>query len=74
MESIEKEARLQKVEITKKKDIAEQTARVKQDFLSTMSHEIRTPLNAVITIASLLDDKVKKDGQQLVETLKIFGA
>jgi signal transduction histidine kinase/CheY-like chemotaxis protein len=70
MEANEKEALLQKAEIIKKKDIAEETARVKQDFLSTMSHEIRTPLNAVITIAYLLDDKVKKEEQQLVDTLK----
>jgi signal transduction histidine kinase/Tfp pilus assembly protein PilF len=72
MESIEKEAQLQieKAEIIKKKDLAEQTARVKQDFLSTMSHELRTPLNAVITIASLLGDKADKDEQQLVDSLK----
>jgi signal transduction histidine kinase/CheY-like chemotaxis protein/Tfp pilus assembly protein PilF len=70
MEANEKEAQLQKAEITKKKDIAEQTARIKQDFLSTMSHEIRTPLNAVITIASLLGDKVKKGEQQLIDTLR----
>jgi signal transduction histidine kinase len=70
MEANEKKAQLQKAEIIKKKDIAEQTARVKQDFLSTMSHEIRTPLNAIITIASLLDDKVEKNEQQLVDTLK----
>lgn len=70
MEANEKEALLQKAEIIKKKDIAEETARIKQDFLSTMSHEIRTPLNAVITIAYLLDDKVKKEEQQLVDTLK----
>jgi signal transduction histidine kinase/CheY-like chemotaxis protein len=70
MEAIEKETQLQKAEITKKKDIAEQAARIKQDFLSTMSHEIRTPLNAVITIAGLLNDKVKNEEQQLVDTLK----
>jgi len=72
MESLEKEAKLQleKAEIIKKKDIAEQSARVKQDFLSTMSHEIRTPLNAVITIASLLNDKADKEEQQLVTSLR----
>lgn len=70
MAAKEKEVQLQKAEIIKKKDIAEQTARVKQDFLSTMSHEIRTPLNAVITIASLLGDKVKNGEKQLVDTLK----
>ena len=72
MESIETEARLQieKAEIIKKKDLAEQAARVKQDFLSTMSHELRTPLNAVITIASLLGDKADKEEQRLLDSLK----
>ena len=72
MESIEQETRaqLEKAEIIKKKDLAEQMARVKQDFLSTMSHELRTPLNAVITITSLLGNKADKEEQQLVESLK----
>ncbi|MGZ3756598.1 MAG: ATP-binding protein [Mucilaginibacter sp.] len=72
MESLEKESRLQveKAEILEKKNLAEQSARIKQDFLSTMSHEIRTPLNAVITIASLLSDKVAKEEQQLIDSLK----
>jgi len=70
MAKSEKEAQLLKAELIKKKDIAEQTARIKQDFLSIMSHEIRTPLNAVITIASLLGDKVKNGEKQLVDTLK----
>jgi signal transduction histidine kinase/CheY-like chemotaxis protein len=71
MEAVEKTAENQKAEIIKKKDIAEETARVKQEFLSTMSHEIRTPLNAVITIASLLSDrKDNKEEQHLVDTLK----
>jgi signal transduction histidine kinase/CheY-like chemotaxis protein len=72
MESLEKEARLQieKAEIIEKKNLAEQAARVKQEFLSTMSHEIRTPLNAVITIASLLSNKPDKEEQQLIDSLK----
>jgi signal transduction histidine kinase/CheY-like chemotaxis protein len=72
MESLEKEARLQveKAEIIEKKNLAEQAARVKQDFLSTMSHEIRTPLNAIITIASLLSDKPDKEEQQLIDSLR----
>ncbi|HCQ17063.1 MAG TPA: hypothetical protein DIU20_12410 [Cryomorphaceae bacterium] len=53
---MEREAKLQKEkeEIIRKKDRAEQAARVRQEFLSNMSHEIRTPLNAVASIASLL--------------------
>ncbi|MES2278973.1 MAG: tetratricopeptide repeat protein [Bacteroidota bacterium] len=72
MESLEKEAKLQKEkdEIIKKKELAEQSAKVKQDFLSTMSHEIRTPLNAVITITSLLKDKSDEEEQQMLNSLK----
>ena len=36
--------------------LAEQSARVKSDFLATMSHEIRTPLNGVIGYLELLED------------------
>jgi signal transduction histidine kinase len=72
MESIEKEAQAQreKAEIIEKKDRAEQSARVKQEFLSTMSHEIRTPLNAVITITTLLKDKSDEEDKQLLDSLK----
>jgi signal transduction histidine kinase/CheY-like chemotaxis protein len=72
MESLEKEAKLQKEkdEIIKKKELAEQSAKLKQDFLSTMSHEIRTPLNAVITITSLLKDKSDEEDQKMLDSLK----
>lgn len=46
-------------------DIAEESVRLKSEFLSTMSHELRTPLNSIIGysgiitsgIAGTLDDK-----------------
>jgi signal transduction histidine kinase/CheY-like chemotaxis protein/Tfp pilus assembly protein PilF len=64
---------LEKEEILEKKNRAEESARLKQEFLSTMSHEIRTPLNAVLTIASLLSDKTSDEEKQLVESLKFAG-
>ncbi|MCG8373374.1 MAG: tetratricopeptide repeat protein [Balneolales bacterium] len=66
-----KEIQLQKEkeEIIAKKELAEEAVRMKQEFLSTMSHEIRTPLNAVITIASMLDQKGNLEEQQLIQTL-----
>jgi signal transduction histidine kinase len=72
MESFEKEAKLQKekADILEKKEIAERSAKIKQDFLSTMSHEIRTPLNAVITITSLLKDRTDAEDQQMLSSLK----
>ncbi|WP_454715706.1 PAS domain S-box protein [Caulobacter segnis] len=38
------------------KDVAEDAARAKAEFLATMSHELRTPLNSVIGFARLLTD------------------
>ena len=72
MESLKKEAevQLEKAEIIEKKNHAEQAALVKQEFLSTMSHEIRTPLNAVITIATLLNDRPNKEEQELLNALR----
>ena len=72
MKTLEKEAELQKekAEIIEKKNRAEESARVRQEFLSTMSHEIRTPLNAVITITSLLEEKTDPEEKQLLDSLK----
>ncbi len=72
MELLEKEARAQreKAEIIEKKNRAEESARIKQEFLSTMSHEIRTPLNAVITITALLSEKTKPEEKQLMDSLR----
>jgi CheY-like chemotaxis protein len=53
-----------------KKERAEQSARVRQEFLSTMSHEIRTPLNAVTTITSLLKAKADLEETELLNSLK----
>ncbi|PLL12307.1 hypothetical protein C0V75_10090 [Tabrizicola sp. TH137] len=36
------------------RDIAEQTARLKSEFLAQMSHELRSPINAVIGFGDLL--------------------
>jgi signal transduction histidine kinase/BarA-like signal transduction histidine kinase len=72
MDRLEKEAQMQreKAEILEKKNRAEESSRVKQEFLSNMSHELRTPLNAVITITSLLEEKYKNTDNQLIESLK----
>jgi len=72
MESLEKETQMQKerTQIKEEQEQAEHTARIKQNFLSTMSHEIRTPLNAVITITSLLAERVEVEEKQLLDSLK----
>ena len=41
-------------EMTRARDLAEESAMLKAQFLATMSHEIRTPMNAIIGMVDLL--------------------
>ena len=72
MQTMQKEAEHQQektILITKSTKI-EQSARVRQEFLSTMSHEIRTPLNAVTTIATMLSENSHIEDKTLIDSLK----
>lgn len=56
----------QKEEADKQRQIAEKSAKIKQDFLSNMSHEIRTPLNAItgyteLSLKENVCDKVRNN-------------
>jgi signal transduction histidine kinase len=58
-------------ELKRAKEIAEDAARAKQQFLSTMSHEIRTPLNAILNTANLLrGENPRQDQIDDIETLQ----
>lgn len=52
------------------RELAEEAAQAKSQFLSTMSHEIRTPLNAVIGLANLLAENNPRDDQK--ENIKVL--
>lgn len=43
------------------KEKAEQSDKLKTEFLAQMSHEIRSPMNAVISFATLLKEDLSKD-------------
>lgn len=51
-------------ELIKAKEVAERSAKMKEQFLATMSHEIRTPMNVVINMTNFLKD-TRLDSQQL---------
>ena len=46
------------------KSLAEESNRLKSDFLTNMSHEIRTPMNAVMGLSKLLLDTKLVDSQK----------
>ncbi len=47
----------------KEKEVAEQSARLKQEFIANMSHEIRTPMNAIVGMTRLLLEKEPRQDQ-----------
>ncbi|MGR3317370.1 MAG: response regulator [Candidatus Anammoxibacter sp.] len=59
-------------ELKNAKEKAEETTRVKSDYLAKMSHEIRTNMNAVIGMTSLLSeaDELNKDHKLYVKTVR----
>lgn len=58
-------------ELINARNLAEQSVKVKEQFLTNMSHEIRTPMNGIIGFARILEDtKLDKDQKQSVEAIK----
>ncbi len=72
MQTLKKETELQQenTKLIVKKNKAEESLRVRKEFLSTMSHEIRTPLNAIITIAAILGENSNTENETLLHSLK----
>lgn len=47
----------------KEKEVAEQSAKLKQEFIANMSHEIRTPMNSIVGMTRLLAEKNPREDQ-----------
>jgi signal transduction histidine kinase/CheY-like chemotaxis protein/HPt (histidine-containing phosphotransfer) domain-containing protein len=61
-------------ELIKAKNIAEESVRVKEQFLTNMSHEIRTPMNGIIGFSRILEgSQLDPSQKQSVEAIKTAG-
>ncbi|MGV8947559.1 MAG: PAS domain S-box protein [Lutibacter sp.] len=62
------------IELKKAKEFAEESLKVKNEFLTNMSHEIRTPLNAVIGFTDLLlETQLTSEQRSHLDTMKNSG-
>lgn len=62
-------------ELRHARDVAEEAARAKTEFLANVSHEIRTPLNAILGISDLLAHTEIAPGQlEYVKTIQSSGS
>ncbi len=71
IEDISLQQRYQR-ELIKAKEKAEESDRLKSEFLAGMSHEIRTPINTIMSFVSLLEEDLK--GKNNSEYDEIFHA
>lgn len=62
--------KLNQVLSEKARDLAEESSRAKEEFISNMSHEIRTPLNAILGFSNKLNHEI--DDKELTETVQMI--
>ncbi len=61
-------------ELKRSKELAEESERIKDQFLTNMSHELRTPLNGVMGMADILGNtSLTKKQQEYLKTLRHSG-
>lgn len=66
-----KELRISLVEVENAKAEADQSNKIKSDFLGVVSHELRTPLNGITGSAELIND-LMGDDEEIVELTDIL--
>lgn len=71
------ERKIAERELLKAKEKAEESEKLKSEFLAQMSHEIRTPINAILSFSSLIrdemEDKVEEDLKTAFSIIKRAG-
>jgi len=60
--------------LERSRDLAEEAARMKDEFIATVSHELRTPLTAIAASLSLLEDSDASRSEEASELIAIAHA
>jgi CheY-like chemotaxis protein len=68
------ERKLAEQEITKARELAEHSMKVREIFLANMSHEIRTPMNAILGFTRLLSEsELNKEQRSFIDAIHFSG-
>lgn len=63
--------RKQTEELIKARDLARQSAQLKEQFIASISHEMRTPMNAIFGMSNLISQTtLSPEQQELVQSIK----
>ena len=62
--TLEQKVRERTAELEKAKIKAEESAKLKTEFLAQMSHEVRTPINGIVGAISFIEEDCQSDNQQ----------
>lgn len=63
--------RIQAEKLRKSRDLARQSAEMKEQFIASISHEMRTPMNAILGMSNLLSDmNLQEEESKLVSSIK----